>query len=104
MSAGTYWRPAQVIHPSFAEGTWNAGLLSTEAGTLGRFTGNLLLSVSGKFTGLQTPSQVLTFDFKSSPCAPVESNVRFVLHSCLQTSRWSGCACASEIHVHFCST
>ena len=41
-----------------AEGTFNAGLLSTEAGTLGRFTGNLLLSVSGRITGLDTPQQV----------------------------------------------
>jgi hypothetical protein len=52
---------SKVIHPSFAEGTWNAGLLSTEAGTLGRFTGNLLLSVSSRFTGLDTVKQITNF-------------------------------------------
>ena len=41
-----------------AEGTFNAGLLSTEAGTLGRFTGNLLLSVAGHVTGLDSPQEV----------------------------------------------
>ena len=40
-----------------AEGTFNAGLLSTEAGTLGRFTGNLLLSVAGRITGLDNPQE-----------------------------------------------
>ena len=49
---------AQVLHPAFAEGTFNAGLLSTEAGTLGRFTGNLLLSVSARITGLDSPAEV----------------------------------------------
>ena len=49
---------SQVLHPSFAEGTFNAGLMSTEAGTLGRFTGNLLLSVAGNYSGLDTRAQV----------------------------------------------
>jgi len=49
---------SQVLHPSFAEGTFNAGLMSTEAGTLGRFTGNLLLSVAGNYAGLDTRAQV----------------------------------------------
>ena len=49
---------SQVLHPSFAEGTFNAGLMSTEAGTLGRFTGNLLLSVAGNYAGLDTRKQV----------------------------------------------
>lgn len=52
---------SKVIHPAFAKGTWNAGLLSTEAGTLGRFTGNLLLSMASSFTGLKTPLQVAHF-------------------------------------------
>ncbi len=32
--------------------------MSTEAGTLGRFTGNLLLSVAGNYAGLDTRAQV----------------------------------------------
>lgn len=52
---------SKVIHPAFAEGTWNAGLMSTEAGTLGRFTGNLLLSVAGSITGLHSPAAVENF-------------------------------------------
>ena len=48
----------QVLHPSFKEGTFNAGLMSTEAGTLGRFTGNALLTFAGNLAGLDTRAQV----------------------------------------------
>ena len=49
---------AQVLHPSFKEGTFNAGLMSTEAGTLGRFTGNALLTLAGNLAGLDTRVEV----------------------------------------------
>ena len=38
-----------------------AGLLSTEAGTLGRFAGNALLAGVGKLTGLQDVAQLTDF-------------------------------------------
>ena len=38
-----------------------AGLLSTEAGTLGRFAGNALLAGVGKLTGLQDVAQLTQF-------------------------------------------
>ena len=38
-----------------------AGLLSTEAGTLGRFVGNGLLAGAGKLTGLASLSQMAAF-------------------------------------------
>lgn len=38
-----------------------AGLLSTEAGTLGRFVGNGLLAAAGKLTGLASLSQMAAF-------------------------------------------
>lgn len=38
-----------------------AGLLSTEAGTLGRFVGNGLLAAAGKLTGLESVSQMAAF-------------------------------------------
>ena len=48
-----------MLHPSFKEGTFNAGLMSTEAGTLGRFTGNALLTFAGNLAGLDTRTQVV---------------------------------------------
>lgn len=39
----------------------SAGLLSTEAGTLGRFAGNALLSVAGRLTGVRTPGELARF-------------------------------------------
>lgn len=38
-----------------------AGLLSTEAGTLGRFAGNALLALAGRLTGLADSSQLASF-------------------------------------------
>ena len=38
-----------------------AGLLSTEAGTLGRFAGNALLAGVGKLTGLEGVAQLTLF-------------------------------------------
>lgn len=37
------------------------GLLSTEAGTLGRFAGNALLALAGRLTGLDDRSQLAAF-------------------------------------------
>ena len=44
---------SKVIWHGFARGVFNAGLLSTEAGTLGRFTGNSLLTLVGRYTGVE---------------------------------------------------
>ncbi|KAL3144746.1 hypothetical protein ABBQ38_001867 [Trebouxia sp. C0009 RCD-2024] len=54
---------SKIMHPSLARGTWNAGLMSTEAGTLGRLTGNLCLSIVSRFTGVDTVSEVYQFGF-----------------------------------------
>ena len=54
---------SKIMHPSLARGTWNAGLMSTEAGTLGRLTGNLCLSMVSKLTGVDTDSEVYRFGF-----------------------------------------
>eukprot|EP00891_Asterochloris_glomerata_P001311 jgi/Astpho2/1311/Aster-06184 len=52
---------SKVMHPSLASGTWNAGLISTEAGTIGRLCGNFLLSVVAKFTGDTSLTQLNHF-------------------------------------------
>lgn len=52
---------SKIMHPSLARGTWNAGLMSTEAGTLGRLTGNLCLSAVSKVTGVANDSEVYQF-------------------------------------------
>ncbi|PRW39266.1 MFS general substrate transporter [Chlorella sorokiniana] len=52
---------SKVIWSGFAMGVLNAGLLSTEAGTLGRFVGNGLLAAAGKLTGLDSLSQMAAF-------------------------------------------
>lgn len=54
---------SKIMHPSLARGTWNAGLMSTEAGTLGRLTGNLCLSLVSRITGVDTDSEVYHFGF-----------------------------------------
>lgn len=51
----------KVIWPGFARGTMNAGLLSTEAGTLGRFTGNAVLALVGHATGVERWAQLARF-------------------------------------------
>lgn len=52
---------SKVMHPSLAEGTFNTGLLTTEAGGLGRLAGNLAISAFSKFTGTTNASQVYSF-------------------------------------------
>ena len=52
---------SKVMHPSLAEGTFNTGLLTTEAGGIGRLAGNLSISVFTKLTGTQQASQVYNF-------------------------------------------
>ena len=41
--------------------SWNAGLISTEAGTIGRLCGNFLLSVVAKLTGDTSLTQLNHF-------------------------------------------
>ena len=48
----------QVIDERMSKGFWNAGLLSTQAGTTGRFCGNLLLSASARITGADSAGQL----------------------------------------------
>lgn len=47
-----------MIDERMAKGLWNAGLLSTQAGTLGRLCGNLLLSLCARITGAMTVAQI----------------------------------------------
>lgn len=49
---------SKVMHPKLANGVWNAGLISTEAGTFGRLGGNCLLSLISSYTGQHTPEQL----------------------------------------------
>ena len=51
----------QVIHPNLAKGLFNAGLMTTEAGTLGRFSGNIVMSLIARLTGVETSSQLVAF-------------------------------------------
>ncbi|BDA46399.1 SPX domain-containing membrane protein At1g63010 [Coccomyxa sp. Obi] len=51
---------SKVIDERMAKGLWNAGLLSTQAGTLGRLCGNLLLSLCAKITGAMTEAQIMS--------------------------------------------
>ena len=50
-----------MIHSNLAAGLFNAGLLTTEAGTLGRFSGNIVMSVVAKITGVETSAQLVSF-------------------------------------------
>lgn len=52
---------SKVMHPSLAEGTFNTGLLTTEAGGIGRLGGNLAISAFSKLTGTETAAQVYSF-------------------------------------------
>ena len=54
-------RRAQVIDERMSKGLWNAGLLSTQAGTIGRLCGNLLLSLCARITGAMTLDQINAF-------------------------------------------
>lgn len=38
-----------------------AGLLTTEAGTLGRFSGNIVMSVVARITGVETKGELVQF-------------------------------------------
>eukprot|EP00884_Botryococcus_braunii_P019635 jgi/Botrbrau1/6355/Bobra.0098s0014.1 len=49
---------SKVIDERLSKGLWNAGLLSTQAGTLGRLCGNLVLSLCAGLTGTHTPAQL----------------------------------------------
>jgi cation transporter-like permease len=51
----------QVIHPNLAKGLFNAGLMTTEAGTLGRFSGNIVMSLIARLTGVETNAQLVAF-------------------------------------------
>ena len=39
----------------------DAGLLTTEAGTLGRFSGNVVMSVVARMTGVETQGELVQF-------------------------------------------
>lgn len=47
-----------MIDEKLAKGLWNAGLLSTQAGTIGRLCGNLLLSLCARISGAMTLDQI----------------------------------------------
>ena len=49
------------MHPNLAAGLFNAGLLTTEAGTLGRFSGNIVMSVVARVTGVETRAELVSF-------------------------------------------
>jgi hypothetical protein len=55
---------SKVIWSGFAQGIFNAGLLSTEAGTFGRFSGNAILTMVGGSTGVSTVGQLSVFSAK----------------------------------------
>lgn len=39
----------------------SAGLLTTEAGTLGRFSGNIVMSLVARITGVETQAELVQF-------------------------------------------
>ena len=47
-----------MIDESIASGLFNAGMLSTQAGTIGRLCGNLLLSLCVSITGARTYKEI----------------------------------------------
>jgi hypothetical protein len=47
-----------VIDESIASGLFNAGMMSTQAGTIGRLCGNLLLSLCVSITGAHNQEQI----------------------------------------------
>ena len=49
---------SKVMHPDLASGTFNSGLLSTQAGTVGRLFGNFIEAAISKFTGDEQPQQL----------------------------------------------
>ncbi len=52
------------IPPSMSRGTCNAGLLATQAGSMGRFAGNMLITLYGAALGghLNTLEKIARFD------------------------------------------
>ncbi|CAL5227554.1 g10545 [Coccomyxa viridis] len=52
---------SKVIDERMSKGLWNAGLLSTQAGTIGRLCGNLLLSLCARITGAMDMDQINAF-------------------------------------------
>lgn len=51
---------SKVMSPLLAKGFWNAGLLATEAGAIGRLLGNTALMVLGYFMGTAPEGAGLT--------------------------------------------
>ncbi|BDA44398.1 SPX domain-containing membrane protein At4g11810 [Coccomyxa sp. Obi] len=52
---------SKVLPARLTRGLFNAGLLTTEAGTLGRFSGNIVMSVVARLTGVETSQELLRF-------------------------------------------
>ena len=52
---------SKCIWSGFARGVFNAGLLSTEAGTFGRFTGTAALTLIGRATGVSSAQGLAKF-------------------------------------------
>ena len=50
------------IPRSMSSGTCNAGLLATQAGSAGRFIGNLALTLFGQVLGGQLDEKIILFD------------------------------------------
>ena len=53
------------IPSSLAKGTCNAGLMATQAGSAGRFTGNMIITIFGELLGghLNTLKKIVSFDW-----------------------------------------
>ncbi|KAK9838252.1 hypothetical protein WJX81_000293 [Elliptochloris bilobata] len=52
---------SKVIDERLAKGLFNAGLMSTQAGTFGRFMGNMLLSAAARVTRTNTVDEIVNF-------------------------------------------
>ncbi|KAK9915918.1 hypothetical protein WJX75_005971 [Coccomyxa subellipsoidea] len=52
---------SKVLPLKLTRGFFNAGLLTTEAGTLGRFSGNIVMSVVARLTGVDSNQELLRF-------------------------------------------
>ena len=52
------WPWVQVIDETIASGLFNAGMMSTQAGTIGRLCGNLLLSLCVSITGAHNLKEI----------------------------------------------
>eukprot|EP00803_Ostreobium_quekettii_P006559 evm.model.scf_488EXC.1 EVM.evm.TU.scf_488EXC.1 scf_488EXC:2875-3342(+) len=52
---------SKVIHPAWAKGTFNAGLLATMAGSLGRLFGNVFVTLIGGLVGVSSVASAVVF-------------------------------------------